>query len=126
LENEETKMKTYRWLKALKILVIVAVAVLVFGFVTMHLWNWLMPALFGLPAVTFAQALGLLLLGKILFGGFHRHGGGCGPRGWRRHMEERWAQMTPEERERFRSGMRGRRGCWPVAPEQPGAEQTSV
>src|SRR5580692_8467137 len=86
-------MKTYRWLKALKILVIVAVAVLVFGFVTMHLWTWLMPALFGLPAVTFAQALGLLLLGKILFGGFHRHGGGCGPRGWRRHMEERWARM---------------------------------
>ena len=45
---------------------------LVFGFVTMHLWNWLMPAIFGLKTITFLQALGLLVLGKILFGGFHR------------------------------------------------------
>jgi hypothetical protein len=87
----------------------VCVAVLVFGYVTMHLWNWLMPATFGLKAITFAQALGLLVLSKILFGGFHRHGG-CRKR-WGRHMRERWEQMTPEERERFRAGMRGRRGC---------------
>ena len=35
-----------------------------------HLWNWLMPAMFGLQTVTFWQALGLLVLSKILFGGF--------------------------------------------------------
>jgi hypothetical protein len=87
----------------------VCVAVLAFGFVTMHLWNWLMPAAFGLKAITFAQALGLLVLSKILFGGFHRHGGRRP--GWGRHMRERWEQMSPEERERFRAGMRGRRGC---------------
>jgi hypothetical protein len=99
----------YRVFKVIKIVLLVAVACVVFGFVVMHLWNWLVPGIFGLTRITFAQALGLLLLGKLLFGGFHRHSGGG--RGWKRHMEARWAQMSPEERERFRSGMRGRRGC---------------
>ena len=102
-------MKKYRIFKVIKILLTIVVAVIVFGFVTMHLWNWLLPAIFGLRQITFAEALGLLVLSKILFGGFHRHTGGR--RGWRRHMEARWESMTPEERERFQSGMRGRRGC---------------
>ncbi len=113
-------MKRFRLFKALKICLLVALALLVFGFVTEHLWNWLMPAIFGLKAITFLQALGLVVLSKILLGGIHRHAGG-GPRGWKRGMEERWAGMTPEEREKFRAGMKGRRGfvwgrdgmnCW--------------
>jgi hypothetical protein len=88
--------------RIVKFIVYAALAVLVFGFVVMQLWNWLMPPLFGLHAITFAQALGLLILGKILFGGFH-HAGGRGR--WRSGMRERWAQMTPEEREKFRAGM---------------------
>ena len=99
----------YRFLKGLKIAGIVVVAGLVFGFVILHLWNWLMPAIFGLHRITFWQGLGLFVLGKILFGGFHRHHGGH--RRWKRHMEERWAQMSPEEREKFRAGMRERHGC---------------
>ena len=95
--------------RGLRVVAMVCVAVLVFGFATMYLWNWLMPAMFGLRAITFAQALGLVLLSKILFGGFHR--GGRGRPRWGRKMRERWEQMTPEERERFRAGMRGRRGC---------------
>jgi hypothetical protein len=104
-------MKSHRFLRVLKIVVIVTVAINVFGYVVMSLWNWLMPAIFGVKPVTFLQALGLLILGKILFGGFHRHSGGWRGRGWKRHMEERWAQMSPEERERLRAGMRGRWGC---------------
>ena len=105
-------MRRYRMWKALKIVVFVVLALLVFGFVTMHLWNWLMPAIFGLKVITFLQALGLVVLSKILLGGIHKHGhGGGGRREWKRHMEERWAQMTPEDRERFRAGMRGRRGA---------------
>lgn len=72
------------------------------------LWNWLLPPLFDLPAVTFWQALGLLALCRILFGGFGRHGGYRS--GFRRRMAERWEQMTPEERERFRDGVRRRWG----------------
>jgi len=115
-------MRGIRFWKVLKIVALVAIALAVFGFVTMHLWNWLMPAVFGLRTITFAQALGLLVLGKILFGGFHR--GGCGGRrGWRRQMKERWEQMTPEERERFRAGMKGRWGCGFDPGREPGAER---
>jgi hypothetical protein len=116
-------MKRYRFFKGLKVLAMVIVGAVVFGEVVMHLWNWLMPAIFGLRSLTFVQALGLLLLSKLLFGGFHRHGGG---RDWKRHMEERFAQMTPEERERFRAGMRGRRGCGFGRPVEPATEQASV
>lgn len=47
--------------------------VVLFGFVIMWLWNWLMPEIFGLITITYWQAVGLLILFKILFGGF---GGG--------------------------------------------------
>ena len=92
--------------KGLKFLVIAAVAITVFSFLVMVLWNWLMPILFGRPLITFWQALGLLILSKILFGGFR---GRPGPPQWhwRRRMMERWDQMTPEEREKFRQGLRG-------------------
>ncbi len=76
-----------------------------------HLWNWLMPEIFGLHMITYWQAFGLLGLSWLLFGGprmFPRGGGGGR---WRHRMHERWEQMTPEEREKFRSGMR--RGCGP-------------
>jgi hypothetical protein len=119
-------MRQNRVLHVLKVLVLVAVAITVFSFVTMHLWNWLMPVVFGLRTITWPQALGLLVLGKILFGGFHRHGGCSGRRGWKRHMEERWARMTPEERERFRAGMRGRWGCGFEAPSESAEQKPAV
>jgi len=45
------------------------------GYIIMRLWNWLMPELFGLPMVSYWQAVGILLLAKIIFG----FGGGDGP-----------------------------------------------
>jgi hypothetical protein len=66
--------------------------------------------------ITFAQSLGLLVLSKILLGGFHKHGhggGGWQRKAWQRRMQKRWAKMTPEERERFRAGMRSRWNCRP-------------
>ena len=44
--------------KVLKVLVIVAVVCVVAEFVVMRLWNWLMPEIFGLRMISFAQALG--------------------------------------------------------------------
>jgi hypothetical protein len=82
------------------------------SFVAERLWNWLMPVVFGLPSITFWQAIGLLVLSKILFGGFRAGPGGH--RFWRRKMMERWEAMTPEEREQFRQGMSGR--CGPLKP----------
>jgi hypothetical protein len=98
------------------ILAPVAFATFVFvgGVVVMQLWNWLLPSLFRVPAITFWQALGLLVLCRILFGGFGMHG-----RGPRRGGP--WVHMTPEERERFRHGMRGR---WHMGPATEGKGNT--
>jgi hypothetical protein len=105
--------------KIAKVLAIAVVAATVAGFVVMGLWNALIPPIFGLRAIGFWQALGLLVLAKVLFGGFHRHSyGGRGH--WRRAMRERWEQMTPEERERFRATMQGRCRQGPFAtPAEP-------
>ena len=95
-----------RWVKrGIRIGVIGVVATTVLGFVVMSLWNWLAPPVFGLRTITFWQALGILILSKILFGGFRGRPGG-GP--WRRRMRERWQAMTPEERDKFRRGMLNR------------------
>jgi hypothetical protein len=100
-------MKRYRFLRVLKIALFATLAVTAVSFLVMSLWNVLMPGIFAIRAISFWQALGLLVLSKILFGGFRPPIGG-GPR-WRRRMMERWEQMTPEEREKFKQGMR--RGC---------------
>lgn len=104
-----------RWmLLAPLMLVLIPAFVALGGAVVMLLWNWLVPTLFGLHAVTFWQALGLLALCRILFGGFGRSGGHRS--GMRRRWAERWERMTPEERERFRRSFRGRWGaCEPPA-----------
>jgi hypothetical protein len=76
------------------------------------LWNWLMPPIFGWRPITFWQALGLLALCRILFGGFGHHGSDRSR--FRRRISERMAErrehMTPEEWERFRQRMRERCG----------------
>ncbi len=89
------------------------------GQVVMWLWNWLTPALFGWPQVTFWQALALLALCRILFGGWS--GGRPVRSRVRERMSERWQTMTPEERERFRQRFRGR---W-TSDEPPATDPTA-
>jgi hypothetical protein len=96
------------------IMLIVIAAVALFGFVVQHLWNALIPAIIGWRAITFWQAVGLLLLSKILFGGGFR---GRGSMHWRNRMGERWEKMSPEEREKFSRGMRGCFGRRDFQPE---------
>ena len=76
------------------------------GALVMVLWNAVVPTLFtGARPIDYPHALGLLVLSRILFGGFHRHGGWHG-----RRQFAKWQAMTPEEREKFmRCGPRGRR-----------------
>jgi hypothetical protein len=111
-------MKTHRIVRGLKLLFFVLLAATVFSFAVLWLWNWLMPPIFGLHAISFWQALGLLVLSKILFSGFRGRAGFGESSGWR--LIQRWQEMTPEEREKFRAGLRG--GCGPfdsspVAPK---------
>src|SRR5215470_577442 len=81
---------------------IIAIPLFLFigGEVVMRLWNWLLPPLFGWKMLTFWQALGLLVLCRVLFGGL----GGHGP-GPRRRWDHRCRRMTPEERVKFRQAM---------------------
>lgn len=67
------------------------------GGIVMLLWNWLMPELFGVRSVTFAQALGLLALCRILLGGRGGHG----------FHRARW---SAEDKARFRHRIRERLG----------------
>ncbi len=53
--------------------VFAALFALVFGFVVKLLWNWLMPAIFGLGVITYWQAFGIVILAKLLFGAFGHH-----------------------------------------------------
>jgi uncharacterized membrane protein len=85
------------------------------GVIVQQLWNWLLPSLFGWRQLSFWQALGLLALCRILFGGV---GVGRSTRSSvRRRMAERWDHMTPEEREHFRQGIRDRFGFGAPASE---------
>jgi hypothetical protein len=54
-----------------------ALFALAFGWLVMILWNWLMPAVFGLGIITYWQAFGIVILAKLIFGGMGgpRHGG---------------------------------------------------
>ena len=99
-----------------KILVIVAIVATVVTFVAMTLWNWLIPPLFHGPVLTFWQTLGLLVLSKLFLGGF-RGRPGPPPWHWRRRIMERWEQMTPDEREKFRQGLQ--KGWNPFGPFGP-------
>jgi len=107
------RVKRFIWIAPLAILGML-VFIAIGGEIVLHLWNWLLPPLFGWRQITFWQALGILVLCRILFGGFGFHGG---PRSNVRRriadriadrMGDRWEHMTPEERERFRQRMRER------------------
>lgn len=81
--------------KALLLVVLIALV----GAIVMRLWNWIVPDLVvGAHAIDYPRAVGLLVLSRILFGGFRGHGGCHDRRQWRR-----WQRMTQEERDRLRN-----------------------
>jgi hypothetical protein len=114
----------FRFLKGIAFFIIF---IFLFGFISMSLWNALIPDLFHGPVISYWQAIGLLLLGKIIFGGFrgghHKHswhgrnrhwvgewdkdwntykGWQC----WGKDWEEKFRNMTPEERENWKENMK--------------------
>lgn len=86
-----------KFLKCLGKVALVCTAIAMMGWVVMMLWNAVLPTLFdGVHQIDYGRALGLLVLSRILFGGFRGYGGWHARRHW-----EKWQSMTPEEREKF-------------------------
>jgi hypothetical protein len=109
-------MRRRRWIFLAPLAILgILLFILIGGESVRQLWNWLLPPLFGWREITFWQALGILALCRILFGGWGGHG--FSRSDFRRRMAERCERMTPEERERFRQGMRGRWVFGPSASE---------
>lgn len=86
------------------------IAVTVFGLIVMGLWNNILVQVLSVKVISFWQALGILLLSKILFGGFHGRGGWRGGPAWKEKMKQRWDKMTPDEREKFKAEWKNRCG----------------
>jgi hypothetical protein len=94
------------------------------GLAVMTLWNALLPAILGVSVITFGQAIGLMVLSRLLFGGFRPGGFGRGGWGesrrgeWKQKMADRWETMTPDQRDQMKVQWRdrcgnGRRGYGP-------------
>ena len=119
-------MKIGFWIrKAVMILVFAAVFITVFSYVVMLLWNAILPQVLHVSTINFTQALGIMVLSKILFGGFH-HGGWRGGRygQWKQGMRARWQNMSVEEREKFKQEWKARCRGWrmPDERETPAAD----
>ena len=101
-------MKRYWMWKVAKMTILGVAFVVAAGAVVMWLWNALIPEIFGGTPITWIQALGLLILARILAGG--RSSGFGGRRRWRERWERKVANMNPEEREKWRAEVG--RYCW--------------
>lgn len=94
-------------------LIIAAVAGL-FAALFMQLWNWLIPVLFSGPVLTYWQAVGLLVLAKIIFGGFgtgHHKKRWKSHGGWRGNWKDRCSNMSEEDKEKWKSHFMHKWNC---------------
>jgi len=96
-----------KWMRKVPVIIgLVIFGVFAFSWVVMFLWNHILPAVLHVSAITLWQAMGILVLSKLLFGGF-RGRRGMVHRQWKKQMFGQWKDMTPEEKEMFAA----RRGC---------------
>lgn len=125
-------MRRFKGPKIFLIILLVAAGITLFTFIVMTLWNAILPAVLHVGAITFWQALGILILCKLLFGGFHGgRGRGWGNKGhqWRQRMSQKWESMTPEEREKFKQHLKDRcgppwRNRWMEKEDKPSTPST--
>jgi hypothetical protein len=99
---------------------LLALAVLLAGGAVMVLWNSVVVSSLQAQPLSYWQALGLLLLCRILFGGWSR------PQRWQprrpgHRMQQKWASMSPDHRAQFRSHWKAR--CEQQSPEDPSADR---
>lgn len=97
-DNKKYSQRRFTPLKVLFMVVMFIGIAAAFSWVVMLLWNAILPDITGVKPLNFWQAAGLLLLAKILIGGFKR---GRGPRNHpaRKHWKNKWMAMNQEERQ---------------------------
>jgi Ca2+/H+ antiporter, TMEM165/GDT1 family len=109
------------------LLLIAPVIIFLVGWIVMSLWNNVLVEVVDVSRISFWQAWGLLILSRMLFGGF---GGSSRSRSsgsyWKKRMQEKWATMSTEEREQFRA--RWKNGKWGYRPweNDPGTQHPGV
>ncbi len=102
-------MKKTFWIRKASGFILIAVAgILLFTFIVMTLWNNILTPVLGVRVIGFGQALGILVLSKILFGGFRGAGWRGRGRYWNSEMRNKWQSMTDEEKEKFKQNWRSR------------------
>ena len=110
--------------KILGIIIFVFAFIVGLSFAVMALWNNILVGVLHVSVISFWQALGIFALAKILFGGFPGGRGRWGGGRWKQMgegMKEKWMNMTPEEREKFKQDWKSRcNSGWRRTP----AEQT--
>lgn len=123
-------MKGYWVSRGIKFFLLFLIFFSLATFATMWLWNGVLAVIFHWPAITYWQALGIMVLGRLIFGfgrGGGWHHGHSHHSHWKSRMAEKWRNMTPEERERMRKEWRSRCGKWgweePADKTEPQAQQ---
>jgi hypothetical protein len=120
-------MKNFWIKKGIMILIFGTAAVLLFGWIVMSLWNNILPlAITGVNTISFLQALGILVLSKILFGGFGGRSRWRGSPAWKEKMKRRWDKMTPEQKEKFKAQCRHWGSRWGYTDEQVKTEDVKT
>lgn len=108
-------MRRFKFIKMFLMVLIIFSGV---STIVMLLWNWLMPDLFGLTAINFWQSAGLILLSKILFGGFRKsHHGHDGPP-WKKHWQQKWQSIPEDKREKWKKHFADK-WCGGIPEDQP-------
>lgn len=112
-------MKKRRWIRGPLIGLKIIAVVFLTSLLIMWLWNILVPQIFSGPVITYWQSMGLLVLSKLLFGGFGRgfrgrHHYDHRDEAWKEKLRKKMESMTPEEREKFRKKCSSRFYNWDI------------
>ncbi len=103
-----TDTRQHKWRGKRKIfffLLIIPAMLFLFGLIVMLLWNAVLTYLVNVPEITYWQAVGLLVLCRILTGSLR-----FGMRRGKSHFKEKWMGMSAEERTKFKEEWQKRCG----------------
>ena len=110
------------WIKKCVGFAILAIAfAALLSYVVMYLWNGVLVDVASVKTITYPQAIGILVLSKILFGGFKKNWGGRGHE-WKQNLKEKWQNMDSDEREKFKKDWRNRCSTWGSNKDKAGME----